>query len=84
MDKSNISSLTIGIRYEKTFRITDISGSIFDTILHAKSSPFGTDFFPRYQEINSQDRALINNERGYYFRISTSDVIFQYTIYQAL
>ncbi|ADK79542.1 hypothetical protein [Sediminispirochaeta smaragdinae] len=81
VNRDNISKLTCGIRYEKTFRISDIAGSLFDTVLHHRSSPFGTEFFPRYQELNSQDRALINSERGYYFRITTSDVIFQYTLH---
>lgn len=82
INRKNISKLTCGIRYEKSFRISDISGSLFDTVLHDKSTPFGIDFFPRYQELNTQDRMLVNEDRGYYLRISISDIIFQYTIHQ--
>jgi hypothetical protein len=81
ISRDSITSLTCGIRYEKSFRIGDISGSIFDSILHSESSPFGTEFFPRYQEINSHDKALINDERNYYLRLTSSDVIFQHTLF---
>ena len=80
LSRNDISQITCGIRFEKSFRIGDISGQIFDTVLHNSSSPFGTDFFPRFQELNTQDRALVNSERGYYLRITTSDIVFQYTI----
>jgi hypothetical protein len=82
LDRGKISTLTCGIRYERTFRVSDIAGSIFDTILHSTCTPFGTDFFPKYQEISNQDRMLLNDEREHYFRISTSDIIFQYKIFQ--
>jgi len=81
IDRTNISQLTCGIRFEKSFRISDITGSLFDTVLHHRSSPFGTDFFPRFHELDSQNRVLVNVERGYYLRITTSDIIFQYTIF---
>lgn len=80
--RDNISQLTCGIRFEKSFRISDITGQIFDTVLHDQSTPFGTEFFPKYQEVHLQDRLLLNDDRGYYLRIMTSDIIFQYTLHE--
>lgn len=84
VSREKIFQLTSGIRYEKSFRISDIIGHIFDVVLHDKSTPFGTDFFPRYEEIGSQDRWLLNAEKGYYMRLTTSDLIFQYTLHSSL
>jgi hypothetical protein len=78
--QDNISQLTLGIRFEKSFRVSDITGQIFDNVLHDNSSPFGTDFFPNYQAFGAHDRWLFNGDRGHHLRITTSDVIFQYTI----
>ena len=80
IDRDEIALLTVGVRYEKSFRIGDISGHLCDMALRDSSSPFGSDFFPRFQELSTQDRMLINNDRGYFLRITTSDLIFQYTI----
>lgn len=78
--RDNISQFTIGIRFEKSFRVSDITGHIFDVVLHDRSTPFGTEFFPQYQAFGSHDRMLVNSDRGYYLRVTTSDIIFQYSI----
>ncbi len=78
--EDQISHLTLGIRFEKSFRISDITGQIFDVVLRDSSSPFGTEFFPNYSSIGEEDRSLFNGDRGHYLRITNSDVIFQYTI----
>lgn len=49
--KDNIIGLTLGIRYNRSFRIPDISGDMIDNILYNEKSPFGEEFFPRMQEI---------------------------------
>jgi len=48
--KNNIIGLTVGIRFNRSFRIPDVSGDIIDNILYSDKSPFGTKFFPKVQE----------------------------------
>jgi hypothetical protein len=80
LSRSDLSYVVIGFRYEKSFRISDISGEICDTILHDKSSPFGIKFFPRLNEIGTQDKTLVNDQTQNYLKITTSDIIFKYNI----
>lgn len=84
INKEKITQLTCGIRFEKSFRVGDIIGQIFDTVLHDKTTPFGTDFFPQYQELSTQERSLVNYEKGYYLRINSSDIIFQYSLHGSI
>jgi|GEM_PF-942473 len=77
--RETLNHIIVGFRFEKAFRVGDIAGEICDVALHHKSTQFGTDFFPRYQETGTLDRALINDDRRHFLRITTSDVIFQYT-----
>ena len=83
VNREKISQLICGIRFEKSFRIGDIIGQIFDTVLHDRATPFGTDFFPRYQELNTQERSLVNYEKGYYLKVNSSDIIFQYSLHDS-
>lgn len=80
IDRNDISILTIGLRFERSFRITDIMGNIFDCILRDSGSPFSPDFFPNFQEISSHDKVLINGETGSFFRLTTTDILFRHTI----
>lgn len=84
ISREKIIQLICGIRFEKSFRIGDIIGQIFDTVLHDKTTPFGTDFFPQYQELSTQERSLVNYEKGYNLRINSSDIIFQYSLHSSI
>ncbi len=75
-----LDHIIVGFRFEKSFRIGDVAGEICDLVLHDKSTPFGTDFFPRYQDTGIHDRALVDSDRKNFLRITTSDIIFQYTL----
>lgn len=83
IEKSDLHALTLGVRFEKSFRVADMIGHIFDDVLHGKSSPFNTDIFPNYHELSSQDKALVHNERGDFLRVTVSDVIFRYYLKEA-
>jgi hypothetical protein len=80
LNNNYLKKLVFGIRFEKTFRILDIMGHTIDTILHDKSSPFSTVFFPSLEELGSQDRILINREKGHFLRLTPSDIIFNYSL----
>lgn len=43
--EEKISKVVLGIRYKRTFRIPEISGSIIDYVINDSSSPFKGDFF---------------------------------------
>lgn len=58
LSEESLGQVTVGIRYEKTFRVSDIIGSLFDIVLHDPATPFGTNFFPKFHEFGPHDRML--------------------------
>jgi len=74
--KNNIIGLTVGIRFNRSFRIPDVSGDIIDNVLYSDKSPFGTKFFPKVQENSNREKTLFNPQSSEYLRINTDDVIF--------
>lgn len=82
--KNNIIGLTIGIRFNRSFRVPDISGNIIDNILYGDKTPFGTEFFPRIQEKSGREKYLFHtDDQGNidrYLRINTDDLIFGFEI----
>lgn len=73
--QDNIIGITIGIKFNRSFRIPDISGDIIDNILYSDKTPFGTDFFPQVQGSASGERTLFNPETSEYLRVNTDDII---------
>ena len=73
--KNNIIGITIGIRFNRSFRIPDISGDIIDNILYSDKSPFSTSYFPKVQENSNREKTLFNPKTSEYFRINTDDLI---------
>jgi len=78
--RSHIITLTFGIRYTPSFGLCDNIGSVFDYILNDESSPFSTEFFPKFNSISTIDKALVHEELENYLRMSNSDLIFQFNI----
>jgi len=73
--KNNIIGITLGIRFNRSFRIPDISGDIIDNVLYSNKTPFGTKFFPKVQENSSREKTLFNSNTSEYLRINTDDLI---------
>ncbi len=73
--KKDIIGITIGIRFGRSFRMSDISGEIIDNILYSEETPFGTDFFPQVQENSKREKTLFNPSTSEYLRINTDDLI---------
>ena len=73
--KNNIIGITLGIRFNRSFRIPDISGNIIDNVLYSEKTPFGTTFFPKVQENSSREKTLFNPKSSEYLRINTDDFI---------
>lgn len=78
--KNKITGISLGIRFIRTFRISDISGDIIDNILHSKKSPFDIDYFPRIKENTSREKILLNDETNEYLRINTDDLILSISV----
>ncbi|HNV61815.1 MAG TPA: hypothetical protein PKN54_02610 [Candidatus Cloacimonas acidaminovorans] len=78
--KNKIIGISIGIRFVRTFRISDISGDIIDNILHCDKSPFDIKYFPKIKENNSREKILLNDETNDYFRINTDDLILSISV----
>ncbi len=72
---SKINGITVGIRYQRSFRIPDIAGDIVDDILHDLESPFTEKLFTAVQETANRERTLFNNVTNEYLRINTDDLI---------
>jgi len=73
--KNNIIGITLGIRFNRSFRIPDISGDMIDNVLYSNKTPFGTKFFPKVQENSSREKTLFNPNTSEYLRINTDDLI---------
>lgn len=78
--KSKIIGISLGVRFVRTFRISDISGDIIDNILHCDKSPFDINFFPKIKENNAREKILLNDETNNYFRINTDDLILSISV----
>ena len=72
---TKIKGITIGIRYQRSFRIPDIAGEMVDDILQNKKSPFGLDLFDGIQETSTREKVLFNKRTNEYLRINTDDLI---------
>lgn len=72
---SSVRAITVGIRFSKSFRITDISGNIIDDLLYGPSTPFGTKIFTQVQENTRREKILYNEESNEYLRVNTDDII---------
>jgi len=78
--KKNIAGLTLGIKYDKNFRIPDVAGSMVEDILRDKNSPFSVkDMFPRIQE-SPREKILYNPKTTDYLRFNTDDIILGFSI----
>jgi len=73
--KNNVIGITLGIRFNRSFRIPDISGDMVDNILYSENTPFGTEFFPKVQENSNREKTLFNPKTSEYLRINTDDLI---------
>lgn len=78
--KNKIIGLTLGIRYNRSFRIPDVSGEIIDNVLYSEKTPFGNSYFPRVQENSSREKTLFNSNTSEYLRINTDDIILGISI----
>lgn len=78
--KDNIIGLVLGIRFVRSFRVSDISGDIMDHILNSDQSPFGPSIFPHIQENSRREKTLYNYETSEYLRINTDDIILGFNI----
>ncbi|MDD4804062.1 MAG: hypothetical protein PHN69_02715 [Candidatus Pacebacteria bacterium] len=72
--KEKIVGITFGIRFNRSFRVPEISGEMIDDILYGNKTPFGTEFFPKVQE-TAREKTLFNNKTNEYLRINTDDII---------
>ena len=72
--KQKIVGITFGIRFNRSFRVPEISGEMIDDILYSNKTPFGTEFFPKIQE-TAREKVLFNNKTNEYLRINTDDII---------
>jgi hypothetical protein len=81
--KDQISGITFGVRFNRSFRIPEISGEMVDEILYGTDSPFSAEFFPKIDR-NSSEKTLYspnadgNAER--YLRINTDDIILAWKV----
>jgi hypothetical protein len=72
---SKVIGITIGIRYQRSFRIPAISGEMIDNILHNNSSPFNSNIFDGVQEVSTGEKVLFKESTKEYLRINTDDLI---------
>lgn len=69
-----ITEITLGIRFSRAFRISDVSGEIIDNILRDPLSPFDTKYFPKFDEGSLREKILFN-KKGDSIKITPDDFI---------
>ena len=79
ISKSDLRVLAIGFRYEKSFKLIDMIGETIERILRDSSSPFGTDFFPRYEDLGFEEKILIG-KNGTFLKIGASEIVLRYVL----
>jgi len=72
-----IIDITIGIRFQRSFRIKDVLGAITDKLVYSESSPLN-EYFERQTQNNSE--MTLTNEQGSYLRVNTDDIILKHVI----
>lgn len=77
--KEHITELTLGIRFNRSFRIPDIAGEIVDNILSGDKSPFSSKYFLEVREGSGDSgrEKILTNKKKEYLRINTDDVILK-------
>lgn len=71
--------LVIGLKYEKSFRLIDRMGEMFELILHDSSSPFGTSFFPGYDDHGFEEKILLGRN-GTFMKICSEEIVLRYVM----
>jgi len=74
---NKIIDITIGIRFQRSFRIKDVLGAITDKLVYSESSPLN-EYFERQTQNNSE--MILTNEQGSYLRVNTDDIILKHVI----
>ncbi len=73
--KDNIKKIILGIKYNRSFNVPNMTGKIFDHILSSEGSPFKRDFFNVVAETINDGRCLINQKKGDMLSIDIDNVI---------
>ncbi len=76
--EKQVSDITIGIRFQRSFKIQDILGTITDKLLHDENSPLSVDYFPRRDQNLSE--MILTNDKESYLKVNTDDIIFRHSI----
>ena len=75
---NKITNITVGIRFQRSFRVQDVLGAITDKLLHDESSPLDINYFPRRDQNLSE--MTLKNKNGSYLKVNTDDIIFKHVI----
>ena len=75
----NITSVAIGIRFNKMFTLLDSWGSIVDKVWGNSPDFLGDDYFSGISGNYITERILINEKTGNYLKITAADIIFRHS-----
>lgn len=76
-----ITDITIGIRFQRSFRIKDVLGAITDKLVYFEDSPLN-EYFERQTQNGSE--MILTNEKGSYLRVNTDDIIFKHVVEKSI
>lgn len=78
--KKHITSITIGIRYDRTFRVMDVSGHVIDSIIRDSRSPFKKNYFTDFAQLNNGGKALRNMETGESITVTPDNILVHLSV----
>lgn len=74
---NNITDITIGIRFNRSFKIKDILGAITDQLVYNEESPLNN-YFENQKQDNGE--MILINKNGSYLRLNTDDIILKHIV----
>ncbi|MDI3548107.1 MAG: hypothetical protein PWR10_1759 [Halanaerobiales bacterium] len=78
--ENNINKMTIGIRFERMYKLLNSWGSIVDDLLNNnKQKYFDAEYFPKISN-NEFEKTLIDDDQTRYFKITPHNLIFSYPL----
>lgn len=73
--QEKVFRLTLGVRFDKSFRILDIAGKIVDALLYGQDTPFSPTFFPIVLEGQMREKTLRNDLTQEYLTITDNNLV---------
>lgn len=74
----NVTNITIGIKYIRSFRIQNIHGEIIDSIIRAENTPFKSSEYRIVFDTNNEGKILSNEDGSKSISIDRDNIVIKF------